>query len=95
MIRFFPQKYGSTFSRPIANTELGGKDWKNGTTTVDARSVKLKVVAKFYFFSEMPLSEVCASSGAGGLRFSMMVGLAGRKPCSKTKNHLGMKTPPA
>ncbi len=29
MIRFFPQKYGSTFSRPIANTELGGKDWKN------------------------------------------------------------------
>jgi hypothetical protein len=49
----------------------------------------------FIFFSEMSLSEVCASSGADGLRSSMMVGLAGRKPCSKTKNYLGMKTPPA
>ncbi len=55
--------------------------------------MKLKVVANF-FFPEMPLSEVCVSSGAGGLRSSMMVGLAGRKPCSKTKNLLGMKTPP-
>jgi hypothetical protein len=48
-MRFLPPKYGSTFSLPIANTELGGKDWKMGTTTVDARSVKLKVVAIFIF----------------------------------------------
>jgi len=82
----------------LPTQNLGERTGKIGTTTVDARSVKLKVVAifpLFFFVSEMPLSEVCASSGAGGLRFSMMVGLAGRKPCSKTKNHLGMKTPPA